>query len=358
MTRIDRPRTTRAAILVAQNAPLVVDEVELPEELFAGQVLVQVHWSGICGSQIGEIDGAKGPDAYLPHLLGHEGGATVIDVGPGVTRLKAGDRVVVHWRKGAGIESVPPSYRWQGRKLNAGWATTFNEYAVVSENRLTAIPSDFDPALASLFGCPVTTGLGVVANEAKLKIGESIVVVGTGGVGLSVVLGAAMVSAYPIVAYDRHANRLALAKRLGATHTILAGDGDLVEDARAIVGAAGADVVVEHSGDPSLIRAAYELTQPQGTTLLVGVPHRGQEASIHTLPLHFGKVLTGSHGGASCPDIDIPRYVRLHRAGRLELASLVTDRFPLDRINDAIAGMRDGSIAGRCLIEISPASEA
>jgi len=354
MSTISRPRSTKAAILVEQGAPLVIDEIALPEELFAGQVLVHVHYSGICGSQLGEIDGVKGPDPYLPHLLGHEAGASVVAVGPGVVHVAPGDHVVVHWRRGVGIESATPSYRWNGHKVNAGWATTFNEYAVVAENRLTKIAPDFDLGLAALFGCPITTGLGVVANDANLKIGESIVVIGTGGVGLSVIQGAAMVSAYPIVAFDRFVNRLELARRLGATHTILAGDGDLAAQVRAIVGTAGADVVVEHTGDVGLIRTAYELTQPQGRTMLVGVPHRDQEASIFTLPLHFGKVLTGSHGGSCRPEIDIPRYVRLHRAGRLDLAALVTDRFTLDDINTAIAGMRDGTIAGRCLIEIAP----
>jgi S-(hydroxymethyl)glutathione dehydrogenase/alcohol dehydrogenase len=348
-------RTTKAAILVEQHRPLVVDEVGLPDDLAAGQVLVHVHYSGICGSQLGEIDGAKGPDPFLPHLLGHEAGATVVETGPGVRHVRAGDRVVVHWRKAAGIESATPAYRWRDTRLHAGWATTFNEYAVVSENRCTPIPPDFDLGLAALFGCPVTTGLGVVSNDAKLRIGESIVVLGTGGVGLSVVQGAAMVSAFPIVAYDRYENRLALARKLGATHTIRSGDGDLTGQVRDIVGAAGADVVVEHTGNTDMIRLAYELTQPQGRTMLVGVPHAGQSAAIHTLPLHFGKVLTGSYGGASRPEIDIPRYIRLYRAGRLDLDALITDRFWLDDINAAIDGMRNGTVAGRPLIEIAPA---
>lgn len=343
----------KAAILVEQHKPLVIDEVELPDTLEAGQVLVRIHYSGICGSQLGEIDGVKGADPFLPHGLGHEAGAVVVETGPGVRHVRAGDHVVVHWRPGAGIESAPPTYRWRGRKLNAGWATTFNEYAVISENRLTSIPSDFDLGLAALFGCPVTTGLGVVTNDARLSIGESIVVLGTGGVGLSVIQGAAMVSAHPIVAYDRYANRLDLARRLGATHTVNGTADDLEEQARRIVGRDGADVVVEHTGDVGLIRLAYELTQPQGRTILVGVPHRDQSATIPTLPLHFGKVLTGSYGGSTRPERDIPRYVRLHAAGKLRLEELITDRFPLENINDAIDGMRTGKIAGRCLVEVS-----
>src|SRR6267143_214934 len=153
-----RPKTTRAAILTELGRPLALAEIRLPERLEAGQVLVHVHCSGICGSQLGEIDGAKGEDKFLPHLLGHEGSGKVLETGPGVRHVKPGDSVVLHWRKGRGIESATPAYDWDGRKVNAGWVTTFNEYGVVSENRLTAIPGDIDPELAALFGCAVTTG--------------------------------------------------------------------------------------------------------------------------------------------------------------------------------------------------------
>src|SRR3990172_7470779 len=199
----------KAAILVRQHEPLVVAEVELPQVLDVGQVLVKVHYSGICGSQLGEIDGVKGEDRFLPHLLGHEGSGTVLEVGPGVRHVKAGDKVVLHWRTGAGIESSTSSYSWQGRKVNAGWITTFNEYAVVSENRLTAIPHDSDPEVAALFGCAVTTGFGVVQNNARVRIGESVVVFGAGGVGLNIVQAAALVSAHPVIAVDLYDNRLA-----------------------------------------------------------------------------------------------------------------------------------------------------
>src|SRR5207247_11449701 len=134
----------RAAILPELNAPLVVADVEPPETLSFGQVLVKVHYSGICGAQINEIEGAKGPDRFLPHLLGHEGSATVLDVGPGVRSVARGDRVVLHWRPSDGLQSEPPAYQWNGRKVNAGWVTTFQAQAVVSQNRVTKIPHDFD----------------------------------------------------------------------------------------------------------------------------------------------------------------------------------------------------------------------
>jgi S-(hydroxymethyl)glutathione dehydrogenase / alcohol dehydrogenase len=343
-------RRTRAAILVQQRQPLVVDEVELPETLGVGQVLVRLRVSGICGSQVGEIDGVKGADPHLPHLLGHEGCGTVLERGPGVKRVAPGDRVVLHWRKAPGIDADPPVYRWRGARLSAGWVTTLNEYAVVSENRLTPIAADVDPETAALFGCPVTTAFGMVTRNARLALGESIVVIGCGGVGLAVVQAAVLSGAYPVVAVDIHQPKLDLARQLGATHTVNSREGDLAEGVRAILGREGADVVVENTGRPEIIRAAYELTSSNGRAILGGVPEHGKDASIDTLPLHFGKVLTGSHGGEAEPANDIPRYLRLIDAGRLDLRPLITDRTDLDRINEAVERLRNGQVVGRCVV--------
>ena len=125
----------KAAILEQQNAPLVVDDIELPPSLDYGQVLVKIFYSGICGSQLNEIDGVKGPDKFLPHLLGHEGSGIVQNIGPGVSSVKVGDHVVLHWREGAGIKAATAKYRWKDRVVNAGWVTTFSEFSVVSENQ-------------------------------------------------------------------------------------------------------------------------------------------------------------------------------------------------------------------------------
>ena len=179
----------RAAILQKHDAPLAIDEIEsLPLE--CGQVLVEIHRSGICGAQLNEIAGAKGPDRFLPHLLGHEGGGVVVEIGPGVTCVRPGDHVVLHWRKGAGIHAQPAKYRRGQQQINSGWVTTFSQYSVVSENRLTPIPKDIPFEIAALMGCAVTTALGLINNLARLKIGQSIAVFGCGGVGLNVVQGA------------------------------------------------------------------------------------------------------------------------------------------------------------------------
>src|SRR5262245_14891462 len=265
----------RAAILEKLNQPLIIDQVEVPA-LDVGQVLVEVRASGICGAQLNEIQGVKGEDKFLPHLLGHEGGGVVRDVGPGVTQVKRGDHVVMHWRKGAGIQSRTPQYRWNGCAVNAGWVTTFNELAVVSENRLTPIGNEIPFETAALMGCAVTTALGLINNLARLKIGQSIAVLGCGGVGLNVVQGAAMVSADPIIAIDLYEHKLDLARSLGATHLINTTRADLREAVRGIVGRSGVDVFVENTGQVRLIEAAYELTGPKGRTILVGVPRHDQ----------------------------------------------------------------------------------
>jgi S-(hydroxymethyl)glutathione dehydrogenase/alcohol dehydrogenase len=342
----------KAAILVEQKKPLVIDDIQLPSALEVGQVLVKVHFSGICGSQIGEIDGAKGPDKFLPHLLGHEASGTVIEIGAGVKHVKPGDVVVMHWRKGLGIEGAPPNYLWQGKKLNAGWIATFNEYAIVAENRLTPIPADSDLEVAALFGCAVTTGFGVIENNAKVKIGESVVVFGAGGVGLNIVQAASLVGAYPIIAVDMFDNRLELAREMGATHLINSKNVDAKKAILDISGLNGLDCFIDNTGNPAIIELGYEVTKGNGRVILVGVPRKGANIDIYSLPLHFGKILTGSHGGESIPNEDIPRYQNLFSNGRIKLRELLTEKLDLEDINIAIDNMRNGNTSGRCLIRL------
>ena len=345
---------TRAAILVEQKKPLVIEEVEVPA-LKLGQVLVKVLASGICGSQIGEINGVKGPDRFLPHLLGHEGCGTVLEVGEGVRTVKPGDRVVLHWRKGAGLESVTPTYNSRLGTVNAGWVTTFNEHAVISENRVTAVPADFDVEAAALFGCAVTTAFGVVTNNAQVAIGQSVVVFGAGGIGLNIIQGAALAGGYPIVAIDLFDNRLDLARSLGATHTINSRTTAPAEAIAGIVGGDGADVVIDNTGNVDVIALASRLTSGRGRTVLVGVPPKGATAAISTLPLHFEKRIVGSHGGECRPEADIPRYVRLVQDGRLSLVGVVGHRYSLDEVNTAIDDMASGRLAGRAILRMADA---
>jgi S-(hydroxymethyl)glutathione dehydrogenase/alcohol dehydrogenase len=319
----------------------------MPERLSFGQVHVRIHYSGICGAQLNEIEAAKGEDKFLPHLLGHEGSGTVVAVGEGVKRVKAGDRVVLHWRQSAGLQCEPPKYDWNGKTVNAGWVTTFNDEAIISENRLTVIPPDFPLHLAPLFGCAVTTAVGVVNNDAQIKIGQSVVIFGVGGVGLNIAQAAQMVSANPIVGVDLLDSKLTMAREWGLTHAFNSRtEGDaLAAKIREIVGAGGADVIVDTTGNARVIEEAYNLTHADGRTILVGVPRKGDNASIYTLPLHFKKILKGSHGGSVSPDIEIPRLIKLVGQNKMRLEGLVTHTFPLQQINEAIAALRSGEAA-------------
>lgn len=340
----------KAAILVKQNAPLVVAEVEIPK-LSVGQVLVKVEYSGICGKQLEEISGKRGADPYLPHLLGHEGAGVVTDIGPGVRKVKSGDHVVLHWMKGSGIDAATPYYDWNGTVVNAGQITTFSEYTVVSENRVTPIPAYARFEAAALLGCAVTTGLGIVFNDADLKPGQSLAVFGVGGVGLNVIQGAALVNAYPIVAIDLQYHKLKRAIEFGATHTVNASSINLLALLTELSQGRGFDVTVDTTGNRDAFQKAYNMTSSTGKTILAGVTHYQQLVTIDAHPLHFGRQIIGSHGGDTRPDIDIPRYIQLNKLGKLKLEEQITHKFPLDDINAAVNVVQNGE-ASRCIISM------
>lgn len=340
----------KAAILVENKKPLEIAEIDLPKGLEFGQVLVKVLYSGICGAQINEIDAVKGKDKFLPHLLGHEGSGIVEKIGRGVKSVQVGDHVVMHWRPSSGIQSCTAEYLWNGKKVNAGWVTTFNEKAIISENRLTVIPKDFDMKIAALFGCAITSGFGAVNNDAKLQIGQSALIFGLGGMGLSISYAASLVSAFPVVGVDIHNEKLDLAKKFGVSHTLLSNSKNFEKDLKDIFDEKGPDVIFETTGSSKIMEKAYELTPSNGKTVFVGVPN--DKISIYTLPLAFNKSLLVSQGGQSIPDVDIPRYIRLVKNNKINFSNLITNEFKLRDINKAIDLFRTGK-AGRIVIKMS-----
>lgn len=342
----------KAAILETLGLPLVVAEVEVlaPQH---GQVLVRVHCSGVCGTQIGEINGWRGNDKFLPHLLGHEGGGVVVAVGPGVRYVKPDDHVVMHWRAGRGIESDYPKYIYGNKTIGGGLVTTFNEYALVSENRLTPIAKNVPFEIAALMGCCVTTGLGLIRNEAQMRIGQSIAVYGCGGVGLNIIQGAAMAGAWPIIGIDNKEFRIEMARGFGATHIIDSSVSNVATEMEKIVGSDGVDVFAECTGIPELIEQAYELTGAKGKCIMVGVPRFDYGITLKFIQRGFlaGKILMSSQGGSTNPTADIPLYLRLYQAGMLMLNNLITHRFTLEQINEALTVSTGGSSA-KCIVEM------
>jgi len=333
----------KAAILEEIDAPLAIKEVELTE-LKVGQVLVKILVSGLCGAQLHEIRGHKGNAKFLPHLMGHEGCGIVEDIGPGVTTVQKGDKVVMHWRPGTGIEAPFPSYVLDGKTISSGKVTTLSEYSIVSENRVTRVPSDTPSILAAMLGCSMTTALGIIDNECDLKFGESVAVIGCGGVGLNLLQAAKMKNANPIHAVDIKHEMRVLSHIVGAD--------EFTSKCEYIEGKV--DVIIDTTGIPEVINEAYQKLAPSGRLILVGQPAPGKGLEIMNAVSMFdgtGKTIKASQGGRTKPETDIPRYISLAMKGSLDFESLHTDTFTLDEVNDAFDLLRSGK-SGRIMIEI------
>lgn len=342
------PLVFKAAILTQIGKPLVIDDIEFRGPLADGQVLVKMKYSGICGKQTDEMDG-KAPDPFIPHLLGHEGSAEVIDVGPKVTKTKKGDMVVLHWRKGSGIQSETPLYYRNGTRVNSGWVTTFNEYAVVSENRLTVIPKESDLLVAALFGCVVTTGVGVVLNKAKVESHDTVVIYGCGGIGLCAVQAAHFKKPKKLIAIDVNPKALNLAKEFGATDIINASQENALKRVLEITEGKGASKVLVCVGIIKVCEEGAEMTSIPGECYILGVPPKGSSMKVEAHAVMHERNIFGTLGGGTYPDEAIPAYFKLQSEGKLRLKELVSYVGDFEHINESIEKMR-GDLPGRCVV--------
>ena len=334
----------KAAVLVELNKPLLLADVDLTE-LTTGQVLVKVLVSGICGSQLHDINGNKGNVKFLPHLMGHEGCGIVEDIGPGVLTVKPGDKVVMHWRPGLGIDSNFPQYILNGKKFSSGKVNTLAEKAIVSENKLTVIPSDTNPEFAALLGCSLTTALGIIENESYLRFGETVAIVGCGGVGLIVVAAARLRGAGEIHAVDNSIVKKDLSFNYGANffyETVT----KLPENI---------DLLIDTTGNVEIISESFKKLSINGRILLVGQPAPDQSLIIpNALKLFNGSglLIKASQGGGTIPHEDIPRYLKLLSLGYLSIEKLITHRYKLSDVNEAFKTLKSGK-SGRIMIGIN-----
>jgi S-(hydroxymethyl)glutathione dehydrogenase/alcohol dehydrogenase len=354
----------KAAVLYEANTPLVVEEVELRGP-GPGEVLVQYAASGVCHSDYHIVKGDWPHD--LPLVLGHEGAGTVEEVGRGVTVVAPGDRVVLSWKPNCGscaycITGRPHlctdtqdidegSGIWLGddRVNMYNRVASFAEYMVAPEQGMIPIREEMPLDLASLLGCAVMTGVGAVINTARVEPGSSVAVFGCGGVGLSMIQGARLVSAARIIAVDVQDHKLEFARRFGATDGINALNQDPVEAIKEITGGEGADYAFEAIGIPQVMEQALTSVRRQGMAVVVGIPERGQRMSFPTGLLIGERMLTGSLYGSGNLRMDIPRLVDFYLAGKLDLDTLVTRRYALEGVNDAFAAMGAGEV-GRGII--------
>jgi S-(hydroxymethyl)glutathione dehydrogenase / alcohol dehydrogenase len=341
---------TEAALLVQTGKPLVLAEIEIPS-LKLGQVLVEVAYSGACGTQVMEWRGDKGEDKWVPHCLGHEGTGTVLEIGGAVTKVKAGDKVVLSWIKGNGIEAGGAVYDWDGKKVNAGGITTFQRHAVVSENRLTLLPAGLPMDVAVLLGCAAPTGMGAVYNVLKVQPGDAVAVFGTGGIGLNALMAASLAGAMPVIGIDPNPTRRALASIYGATH-VLDAEGDVIAEIKKIV-PQGVDLAVESSGIPVVMEQAINATRQQGgRAVVIGNAKQGMTLSLNPGVFNQGKSLLGTWGGDSVPDRDYGRYGRLLASGRFPVRDLLSKSYRLAEADQALQDLAAGKV-GRPLIDMS-----
>jgi len=339
---------TKAAILYKNNSPLLITEIEIPR-INPGQVLVKLHASGICRSQLNEIQGLRGSDPFLPHLLGHEGSGEVVSIGFGVTKVKRGDFVVLSWIKGTGQDIPNAEYRHNSQIINSGPIATFCEYAVVSENCITKISRKIPYDLAALLGCAIATGVVIVRHKLKLTENSTLVVFGVGGIGASVILGARMYRSKKIIAVDISEHALSFAKKNGVSDILLFTD-TVVTDIQSLC-PGGVDFVVEASGNKIAMEKTVAVLKPHGLAVIAG--NIGYTETIRINPFEFikGKTITGTWGGETNPDLDFPFYTRKILAGNLPVSELITRRIKLQEINEAINDMAKHQMVGRAVID-------
>lgn len=356
----------KAAVLKAHGQPLEVCDVEL-EPPRAGEVRIAIGATGVCHSDLICRDGGF-PVYGLPLVPGHEAAGTVVEVGEGVTKVKEGDRVIVGWipycgrcwhcRRGevincpevAGRYGVmfdgTPRLRLDGASVYHGLdAATFAEEAVLNQNAVTRIDDDVPFEVAALLGCAVGTGVGAVLNTVKLQEGARIAVIGCGGVGLNVIQGARIAGASRIIAIDKVATKLDAAKRMGATDTIDAEDGDPQSMVFDITGGVGVDYAFEVIGNNATQQLSLRLIRRGGSAVFVGVSPLFDPMEIRPgLMTLMGQSIIGCYFGSMLPERDLPKLIDLWRSGLLDLEGLISDRGGLEDINDAFTKMESGNV--------------
>lgn len=363
---------TRAAILETMGCerpyaiakPLAIAEVELAPPR-RGEVLVRMGAAGLCHSDLSVINGDR--PRPTPIALGHEAAGVVEQLGEGVEDLAIGDHVVLVFVPSCGhcdpcAEGRPalcePAAKANGagellgggRRLSRNGSpvhhhigvSAFAEHAVVSRRSLVKVPKDLPLVEAALFGCAVLTGVGAVINTARVTAGQSVAVVGLGGVGLAALLGAAAAGAARIIAIDLLPAKLELARQLGATDAVDAAAADAIELVKALT-RGGVDHAIETAGSVKALELAYAITRRGGTTVTAGLPNPAHRMQLQAVSLVAEeRTLKGSYVGSCVPSRDVPRYIALYRQGRLPVDRLLSETIALDDINAAFDRLADG----------------
>ncbi len=350
----------KAAVCYEFGQPLVVEDLEIDPPK-TGEVMVRMAATAICHSDVHVVRGEWGDP--LPLVAGHEGAGIVQQTGPGVTLVQEGDHVVVSLLRSCGrcsycstgmphlcsaefaLQSESRLRNRSGQEIQHGLRTAaFAEYTVVDQSQLVVVPRSMPLESAALLACGVITGFGAVANRARVAPGSSVVVIGCGGVGLNALQGARHVGAYPVIAVDLMDSKLETSRVFGATHTVNAARQDVAATVSQITSGRMSDYAFVTVGNATAVETAYSLTGTRGTIVMVGIPDWVAKASIPIGPTIMSeKTITGSLMGTTRLSVDVPRLVAMYEGKRLKLDELITARYSLQQINDAIASTESGA---------------
>jgi S-(hydroxymethyl)mycothiol dehydrogenase len=353
------PETVRGVVARSKGAPVELVEIVIPDP-GPHDVVVRVRACGVCHTDLTYREG--GINDEYPFLLGHEAAGVVETVGSAVTHVRPGDAVVLNWRAVCGqcraCKRGRPWYCFDTHNAEApmtltdGTALTpalgigaFADKTLVHEGQCTVIDADTDPAVAGLLGCGVMAGLGAALHTGNVGRGDSVAVIGCGGVGNAAVAGARLAGATTIIAVDRDEAKLDWARTLGATHTVNAAESSVVEAVQELTGGFGADVVIDAVGNPQTWEQAFYARDLAGTVVLVGVPTPDMRIDMPLLDFFSrGGALKSSWYGDCLPERDFPTLLALHRQGRLPLDTFVSERIALDQVEQAFQTMKAGRV--------------
>jgi len=334
----------RAAVLGSDGILNLVEDLIVPK-LLHGQVRVAMKMAGVCRSQLMEVRGLRGDDPYLPHLLGHEGVGKVEDIGPGVTKVKPGDRVILSWIAGLGIQSENPTFvSAAGERINAGSVTTFSEVTVVSENRVYRCPDSLDDATAAIMGCALLTGGGIILNQCAEAQPRTVLISGLGGIGL-VALVFALHLGYEVYGLEPDPEKRRIAHEAGARFVADPNNSECLRELEGLT-SPGIDFAVDCSGSVNGIELAYSLVRYGGGKLVVAShPPQGKTIRLDSHDLIRGREIEGSWGGQSNPDVDIPRIAEFIETHKIDFSLLNSKTYHLSEVNQALDDLGYGTVA-------------
>ena len=336
----------KAAMLVKINHNLVLKNIFHKNILKKDQVLIKLFYTGICGSQIGEISGIKGKDHFLPHLLGHEATGEVLEVAKNIKKFKKKDKVILHWQKNNNKNSPLPNYSDEnGDIINAGWVTTFNNYAVVSQNRLTNLPKNISLLEGVLFGCSLTTAYGSIFNTSKIDLNKNnkIIIVGFGMIGQAL-LSLLFKKNNKIIIIEKNKKKIEFLKKNFPKIEFLKNINNLKKNLY--------DVIYETTGNNQVIENSYESINTSGKLILIGVPKYNSKIKINTLGINYGKKIIGSYGGNIKPSKDIPKLINYIINNKINIKNLISGPYKFKDINKIIKKIREGKLITKPILKL------